>query len=257
MISPVAPSPISAPSPAPAVSGKPSPTSTADDAKLQEAKTALTALKQNGKGSANPARASQAKAKLDALRAQLKTLMMIGGDPKTVAREAAQIAKEIGEAAAAYADAGGTGAGAAAADAAPPMPEEGVQGETAATDSPGAAAASADAAPAAATEQKASAAGSSGAAVGPSAPDEVIQDAKTLAASAKAVIEAAHARAKREHRDDPSFRQAEATMGQAQKDIEDGAKVVGGGDAPGGYTASGTGVSAPATAAVPAVSVQA
>jgi hypothetical protein len=48
-----------------------------------------------------------AKAKLDALKERLKMLMMMGGDPKTVAKEAAQIAKEIGKAAKDYADASG------------------------------------------------------------------------------------------------------------------------------------------------------
>src|ERR1700743_226489 len=58
-----------------------------------------------------------AKAKLQALQQRLKMLMLMGGDPKTVAKEAAQIAKEIGQAAKAYADAAGGSDSSAAAEA--------------------------------------------------------------------------------------------------------------------------------------------
>ena len=52
--------------------------------------------------------------KLALLKAKLKYLMLVGGDPATRARQAAEIAKEIGRTAREYASAGGGSAGAAA-----------------------------------------------------------------------------------------------------------------------------------------------
>src|ERR1700732_4067996 len=77
----------------------------AADQKLQQMRDAVVKLKTVG-DSAKAARSGAAMAKLEALKQRLKMLMMMGGDPKAVARQAAQIAKEIGEAAKEYAAAG-------------------------------------------------------------------------------------------------------------------------------------------------------
>lgn len=88
----------------------------AADQKLQALRDAVTKLKTSG-NSGNKSSSDIAKAKLEALKQRLKMLLLMGGDPKTVAKQAAQIAKEIGQAAKAYADAsGGATASATAAE---------------------------------------------------------------------------------------------------------------------------------------------
>ncbi len=73
---------------------------------LQNASQAVKTLGQQGSSASDGAKGA-AMQKLDALKAQLKALMMLGGDPKERALEAAAIAKEIAAAARAYAQAGG------------------------------------------------------------------------------------------------------------------------------------------------------
>src|ERR1700760_1696204 len=80
----------------------------AADASLQAMKDTVVKLKADASSNSGSATsASMAKAKLQALQQRLKMLMLMGGDPKQVAKESAQIAKQIGAAAKAYADASG------------------------------------------------------------------------------------------------------------------------------------------------------
>jgi hypothetical protein len=72
----------------------------------QDALAALKTLSEKG-SSAGDAAKGAAMQKLATLKAQLKTLMMMGGDPKQRAKEAAAIARQIAAAAQAYAQAGG------------------------------------------------------------------------------------------------------------------------------------------------------
>jgi hypothetical protein len=213
--------------------------------------------------------------------------MMFGGDPKQVAREAAEIAKEIGEAAKAYA--GAAGGGSAGAEAATPVtaangppassPDE------AATAAPATATANLDQNPAAGTTGAATA----GAATDPakpsadktggepkdaptstdrkptpaasapraSGPDPVLEEAKQLAARAKAILKAAIERAKLQHADPAELQDDQKKMNAAEKDIRDAEKALGAGaDAASSYSATGQGVAADATAAPSSISVQ-
>jgi hypothetical protein len=206
-------------------------------------------------------------------------LMMMGGDPKTVAREAAQIAKEIGEAAKEYAAAGGgtpapaptaapqsaapqaaaspTAAPDAAADDAP----QGTGGASdGATATPGGAAPSgpppAGADPKTDPTSAAKPGAKTTASAGPSAPDPVLAEAKTLAARAKALLKAAIERAKREHADPAEFKDDQDKVNAADKDIDDAARTLSAADASASYSASGESVAAPATDAAPSVSVR-
>ncbi|WP_431854659.1 hypothetical protein [Azospirillum sp.] len=63
-------------------------------------------------------RKQAAKQRLDMINEALRTLKMFGGDPKTAAREAARLARELAKAVREYTAAGGSGA--SAAPAAPP-----------------------------------------------------------------------------------------------------------------------------------------
>ncbi|HEX4709387.1 hypothetical protein [Phenylobacterium sp.] len=216
--------------------------------------------------SAKAARSGAAMAKLESLKQRLKMLMMMGGDPKTVAREAAQIAKEIGEAAKEYAAAGGTpgptptappvAPGAPAADT--PQTTDGAN--DAATSTPGAAPNASPSAGADPTTEPASAAKPSAtttASPGPSAPDPVIGEAKALAARARALLKAAIERAKREHADPAELKDDQDKINTADKDIDDAARTLSAADTPASYSALGQGVAAPTTDAAPSVSVQA
>jgi hypothetical protein len=253
-------------------SSAPQPTAPADttaaDQKLQQMRDAVVKLKTVG-DSAKAARSGAAMAKLEALKQRLKMLMMMGGDPKTVARQAAQIAKEIGEAAKEYAAAGGTpGPTPTAAPQTPPPPGASADdapqttdgANNAATPTPGAAPNGdpADGAdpktdPAAAAKPGANTA----APAGLSAPDPVIAEAKTLAARAKAMLKAAIERAKREHADPAELKDDQDKMNAADKDIDDAARTLSAADASASYSASGQAVAAPAADASPSVSVQA
>jgi hypothetical protein len=246
----------------------------AADQKLQQMRDAVVKLK-TVSDSAKAARSGAAMAKLEALKQRLKMLMMMGGDPKTVARQAAQIAKEIGEAAKEYAAAGG-GTPVPVPTAAPQVAPA-AAGDAAAADVPQATDGANDGAtpaPAAApsgtppagpdpkTDPKtdpASAAKPSAkttASAGPSAPDPVLAEAKTLAARAKALLKAAIERAKREHADPTELKDDQDKMNAADKDIDDAARTLSA-DASAGYSASGESVAAPATDAAPSVSARA
>ncbi len=81
------------------------PVSPADQAsadKLQAARRALSTLQQVKSSMAHSGK-DAAQQKLAWLKARLKNLMLLGGDPKSRAREAAAIAKEIANAARDYA----------------------------------------------------------------------------------------------------------------------------------------------------------
>ena len=257
------------------------PAGTAADQKLQQMRDAVVKLKTVG-DSAKAARSGAAMAKLEALKQRLKMLMMMGGDPKTVARQAAQIAKEIGEAAKEYAAAGGgtpvpvptaapqvapAAAGDAAAAGVPQATDGANDGATptpAPTPAPGAApSGTPSAGPDPKTDPKtdpASAAKPSAkttASAGPSAPDPVLAEAKTLAARAKALLKAAIERAKREHADPAEFKDDQDNVDAADKDLDDAARTLSAADTSASYSASGESVAAPATDAAPSVSVRA
>ena len=87
------------PPPAPA----PQPPANGSLADARQAVQTLSTIKTSTKD-ADKAAAEQ---KLSQLRDELKTLIMMGGDPKSVAKQAAQIARQIAAAAQAYAQAGG------------------------------------------------------------------------------------------------------------------------------------------------------
>ena len=246
------------------------------DQKLQQARDALVKLKAV-RGSAQASRSDAARAKLEALKQRLKMLMMMGGDPKTVARQAAQIAKEIGQAAKEYAAAGG-GASAATAAQTPAMPpaaaaspdtaNPAAPGDDRADDSLAAADAAAGAetpTPGAAPDSPKTDPASPAkpgtktvAAPGLSAPDPVIAEAKTLAARAKALLKAAIERAKREHADPAELKDDQDKMNVAEKDIDDAARTVSAAaDTSASYSASGEGVAAQPSDGAPTLSVQA
>lgn len=257
----------------------------AEKLKLQQFQSALTTLKGLHDSSKSTA-AGLAQQKLEALKQRLKMLMMFGGDPKQIAKEAAQIAKEIGQAAKDYANAvgGGSSSGFAPADlqaanaATGPAPAAGALAPTeqaatatpqdatavAATTAPGAAGADPTKAtgdnptdttktdPASATPKPATAPGASHG----SGPDPVIEEAKQLAARAKAILHAAIAKAKLRHADPAELQRDQNQMSDAEKAIRDAEKVLGAGDASAGYSADGQ-AAAPPPAPAPTVSVQA
>lgn len=247
------------------------------DQKLQQMRDAVAKLKTVG-DSAKAARSGAAMAKLEALKQRLKMLMMMGGDPKTVARQAAQIAKEIGDAAKEYAAASGgtppptptptaspqvalTAAGDAAApgSAAADAPQATDVTNDAATPTPGAAPSGtspAHADPKTDPKPAAKPGAKTVAPTGPSAPDPVIAEAKTLAARAKALLKAAIERAKREHTDATEFKDDQDKVNAAEKDVDDAARTLSAADTSASYSASGESVAAPATEGAPSVSVQ-
>jgi hypothetical protein len=261
---------------------KPAPTAAeqkraeAAKAKLQDFQSALTTLKSLHESSKSTA-AGLAAQKLEALKQRLKMLMMFGGDPKAIAKEAAQIAKEIGQAAKAYAqEAGGSSSAAAPQAAQDPAPHdqpaapadatlaEAAQGPAAAeadpaiapaTPPPGASptdAAKTDpetgkpkAAPAPATSK-------------PSGPDAILEEARQLAARAKAILKAAIARAKQQQHADPmELADDEKKMSDAEKAVRDAEKAMGSDAGPTAYAANGQAVAEPAATPAPSVSVQA
>lgn len=185
--------------------GAPAPADSRDQAsseKLQNARNALATLRQvrAGMGRSGKDAAIQ---KLAELKARLKSLMLLGGDPKTRAREAAAIAGEIAAAARDYAAGGGSPSEVAAASATPATPEDVVQ-SPASPEAPPAGAAPAEAtvagqaASTGAVGQGPTQAAASGTSPtqdsGPNDADrQFIEEARRLAQQAKAIIErAAH-----------------------------------------------------------------
>ena len=74
-----------------------------------EARQAIDTLKQT-KVNAGDQRKQIAKEKLELIKRALQSLRMMGGDPKTLAKEGARLARELAAAVKEYAAAGGTGA---------------------------------------------------------------------------------------------------------------------------------------------------
>lgn len=242
----------------------------AADRKLQDLRDAVGKLK-TAADSARSAGADLARQKLEALKQRLKMLLMMGGDPKSVAHEAAQIAKEIGEAAKAYAAAGGSVSTSQGAADVPPSPASAdaaaspapPDAPTAAPDAPAASPANAPAGPG---DDKTAA--KTGPAVmeeptaktiapsGPSGPDPFITEAKQLSAQARAILKAAIARARREHADPQDLKEDQAKVDAAEKDVQDAARSLNATDATAAYSSSGEAAPEPA-AATPAVSVNA
>lgn len=250
----------------------------AEKLKLQQFQSALTTLKGLHDSSRSTA-AGLAQQKLEALKQRLKMLMMFGGDPKQIAKEAAQIAKEIGQAAKDYANAIGGGSSgstpaepAAAGDATDPAPAAAPQDEAAAAatgeQSAATALAAAGAEPTKPTGEKATdtaktdpASATPKPATAPSAshgsgPDPVLEEAKQLAARAKAILRAAIAKAKLRHADPAELQRDQNEMSDAEKAIRDAEKALGAGDPSSSYSADGQAAAAQA-AAPPTVSVQA
>lgn len=245
----------------------------AEKLKLQQFQSALTTLKGLHDSSRSTA-AGLAQQKLEALKQRLKMLMMFGGDPKQIAKEAAQIAKEIGQAAKDYANAvgGGSSGSTAAGDATDPAPAAAPQDEAAAAatgeQSAATALAAAGAEPTKPTGEKATdtaktdpASATPKPATAPSAshgsgPDPVLEEAKQLAARAKAILRAAIAKAKLRHADPAELQRDQNEMSDAEKAIRDAEKALGAGDPSSSYSADGQAAAAQA-AAPPTVSVQA
>ncbi len=97
----------------------------------QQAESALSSLKamQAGGAKSSAAQKAAARARLDRAKQQLHMLRMVGGDPRSVAQQAARIAKEIAAAAKEYAAAGGAPADAATSGAATNAPAAAKDGE--------------------------------------------------------------------------------------------------------------------------------
>jgi hypothetical protein len=257
----------------------------AEKLKLQQLQGALTTLKGLHDSSKSTA-AGLAQQKLEALKQRLKMLMMFGGDPKQIAKEAAQIAKEIGQAAKDYANA--VGGGSSGSTSAEPQAADAATGPAPAADAPSPTATPQDATAVAATGEQSAAAAASVAGADPtkatgdtstdttktdptsatpkpatapsashgSGPDPVIEEAKQLAARAKAILQAAIAKAKLQHADPAELQRDQNEMSDAEKAIRDAEKALGAGDAPSSYSADGQ-ATAPPPAAAPTVSVQA
>ncbi len=168
----------------------------ASDEKLQEARSALATLRQvrAGMGRSGKDAAIQ---KLAELKARLKSLMLLGGDPKTRAREAAAIAREIAAAARDYAAGGASPSAVAAAPAAEGDVVQGQAPPDARTDESPASDAPADATGVGqdASTSSAGQAPTEAARAQAGAPNDAdtqfIQEARRLAQQAKAIIDAA------------------------------------------------------------------
>ncbi|PWC55159.1 hypothetical protein TSO221_06000 [Azospirillum sp. TSO22-1] len=87
-------------------------------------------------------RKQAAKQRLDMINEALRTLKMFGGDPKTAAREAARLARELAKAVKEYTDAGGSGVSAGAPVSGGAATKEGAKAEGKAGSDDGASAAS-------------------------------------------------------------------------------------------------------------------
>ena len=254
----------------------------AQKAKLQNVQDGLATLKSIGQSS-NATAAGIAAQKLEALKQRLKMLMMLGGDPRQIAKEAAEIAKQIGQAAKDYAQAAGGSSSAAApqpaqapaANADAPVDADTAAAPVAAGVADGIRPAGADPATAhpAAPFEAATVAGpaadhartnlgSMKTATAPaggshaSGPDPVLEEAKQLAAQAKAILKAAIAKAKQQHADPAELAADEAKMSDAEKAIRDAEKTMGSDGGSSSYSGDGQAVAAPAVTPAPTVSVQ-
>jgi len=182
-----------------------SPADQASADKLQAAKRALSTLQQVKSSMAHSGK-DAAQQKLAWLKARLKNLMLLGGDPKSRAREAAAIAKEIANAARDYAAGGASAAPAptpAAADTTPTEvqdpnspPPDAQAGDG--TGQPAAATVATDAQqPGQASKDQPPANGPAPSGGANDADREFIREARLLAQQAKAILEGVAHAAKR------------------------------------------------------------
>ncbi|HLO77212.1 MAG TPA: hypothetical protein VK196_12225 [Magnetospirillum sp.] len=106
----------------------------AQDEQASRAQQALDAMKQ-ANANQKQQRKSAAKAKIEQLKKELEALKLMGGDPKAVARRAAQIARELSAAAKEYAaGSGNAGLGLSADEASGATPDKAAAAEGAAGD---------------------------------------------------------------------------------------------------------------------------
>jgi hypothetical protein len=200
------------------------------DQQLQNALQALKTLRQQTT-TANGDQKAAAKQKLDALKAQLKALLEFGGDPKQRAREAAAIAKQIAAAAQEYAQAGGDPGPAAAPTepsttnaSAPSSGGQTTSDRTASTDASGQNAAATSArTQSSATSNDASQNTPATGGGSSDADQQFIAEARTLAAQAKAIIQAAAQNLKNKHEslDSADARAGDDAVAAVQKAAED------------------------------------
>jgi hypothetical protein len=184
---------------------QPRPTAAPTDARTdgwlagaQQAVQTLEAVKKGGDHS----RQEADRQRLDQLRQQLRTLAMLGGDPKIRAKEAARIAKEIASLARDYDAAGGEPAPGAAASASQTgeaqakdaQPQDGQTKDSQAKDAQPNDAQSANAPGSETSSAKADGAAASASALSSGSASDVsfIQMARGLLKLAKAIIEASH-----------------------------------------------------------------
>jgi hypothetical protein len=208
----LSPSPLFKPN-SNAAPGKAPPQSAANR-QMQDALTALKVLNATSKhSSASDAAKANAKQKLESLKAQLKTLMLMGGSARQRASQAAAIAKEIAAAAKAYGEGGGDASnltaptpGAGPADVAAQAPDKGTSGGStgagvaAAVPSPGVQSPASSAGgqdPAASSIPTASAPTAITGRDLSQADKDFIQDVKDLAQQVKSIIKAAEHALKR------------------------------------------------------------
>lgn len=107
-----------APSPGAALASGERAADTSGDARVRDARTALDALTRPASDAAEERKAA-ARKKVEQLKALIRMLRMGGGDPEATAKAVAQLARELGAAAKAYAGAGGGEASVATPAAAP------------------------------------------------------------------------------------------------------------------------------------------
>lgn len=242
------------------------------DLKLKTARDALQSLKSRPADGSREGRKAAAQQKLLRLKAQLRQLMVMGGDPKSIARQAAKLAREIGEAAKAYAAAGGVGAGstvpprpAVAQPAAAAASEEGVV--HAASTEPGSAGPPLAGSPAQQGGNGADEPGGAEAALkaqlqprpgaGLTAKDPFLEEAKGLVKAVRSLLERELRRARMQDDDDPELAGLAKQGARALGDVEDAARELErGGPAPAeAYAAGAAGVTAVAGDVPASVSV--
>jgi hypothetical protein len=231
----------------------------ADEARNAKTLSALNQLRQSA-NSDKDAAADAAKKKLEALRQRLRTLMMMGGDPRAVAKEAAQIAKEIGAAAKAYAKASGGGVSPMASGAGPQpqsptsnLDDGSLEGQAetsvpALAESPGS-----ETDPAAPSDQNHGAASAESAAA---SDDPIVKDARKLANSAKELFKAAAEQARRQHKKGDLAEETRKVQG-ADQDLDDAGKALGSGVNADSYASSGLGGVAAKSPSEPTISISA
>lgn len=119
----------------PARSATPQPSATPDPAaqeRVNRAKTALEAMKQATEAQRNDSKA-MAQLRLEWIKEQIRILRQFGGDPKAVARQVTQLARELGSAVREYTAAARGGQAGDVAAATQAAPNEAVSNEAAAT----------------------------------------------------------------------------------------------------------------------------